>query len=461
MPTPRGSSGPRRGTGKKSSPSGSRPATGRKRDSAPGRPSGPRRRDDRDERPSRGRDERPSRGRDERPSRGRDDRRSRDDRAPRGRDERPSRGRDERPSRGRDDRRSRDDRAPRSRDERPSRSRDDRRSRDERPSRSRDDRRSRDERAPRSRDDRAPRGRDDRRSRDDRPSRGRDERVAPRQTDAQRRADEVKRRTGGRKYEAGAMPPIERHVERWVDEGSTRPRRQAAKQSAPARGMDVGDDRKASVAAQATVDSRALGTLVATLGEREGRKASTKVALALDAFERERWSDVKKLLLPLSRSVTGVEFVHELLGLSLYRLGQWIDAADHLEQARRLQPANAVNHPVLADCYRALQRYEKVDELWRELREASPDAAIVAEGRIVAASSQADRGDLAGAVRTMEQGRKDPAVPREHHLREWYVLADLYDRSGEVAKARSMFRKIERVDAAFADVVQRLEELGA
>jgi hypothetical protein len=39
-------------------------------------------------------------------------------------------------------------------------------------------------------------------------------------------------------------------------------------------------------------------------------------------------------------------------------------------------------------------------------------------------------------------------------------LADLYDRSGDVIKARSVFRKIERVDPAFADVVRRLEELG-
>ena len=256
------------------------------------------------------------------------------------------------------------------------------------------------------------------------------------------------------------MPPVERHVERWEDEGSTRPRRKASPKQAPGNGISTSDERKASAAAQSTVDSRALGTLIASLGDRDGRKAAMKLALALDAFERERWSEVKKIVLPLSRQVAGVEFVHELLGLALYRLGQWIDAADHLEQARTLNPANAINHPVLADCYRALKRYEKVDELWRELRESSPDAAIVAEGRIVAASSQADRGDLVGAVRTMEHAKKDPAVPREHHLREWYVLADLYDRSGDVLKARSVFRKIERVDPTFADVGRRLEELG-
>jgi tetratricopeptide (TPR) repeat protein len=249
-------------------------------------------------------------------------------------------------------------------------------------------------------------------------------------------------------------------VERWQDEGSTRPRRKSAAKAASSSAITTSDERKASTSAQSTVDSRALGSLVAALGDRDGRKAAGKLALALDAFERERWSEVKKLTLPLSRQVGGVEFVHELLGLALYRLGQWIDAADHLEQARTLNPANAINHPVLADCYRALRRYEKVDELWRELRESSPDAAIVAEGRIVAASAQADRGDVVGAVRTMEHAKKDPAVPREHHLREWYVLADLYDRSGDVLKARTVFRKIERVDPNFADVSRRLEELG-
>ena len=116
---------------------------------------------------------------------------------------------------------------------------------------------------------------------------------------------------------------------------------------------------------------------------------------------------------------------------------------------------------MLADCYRALKRYDKVDELWKELKDSSPDAAIVAEGRIVAAGALADKGDLQAAVRVMEQTRKDPAKVREHHLREWYVLADLYDRSGDVIKAREWFTKISRQDKGFADVDARLAELGA
>jgi tetratricopeptide (TPR) repeat protein len=184
------------------------------------------------------------------------------------------------------------------------------------------------------------------------------------------------------------------------------------------------------------------------------------VALALDAFEKGRYAEARRIVVPVTRECEGVEFIHEIAGLSLYRTGSWRDAAEHLEIARGLSGGSTLNHPMLADCYRALKRYDKVDELWKELKESSPDAAIVAEGRIVAAGALADKGDLQAAVRVMEQVRKDPAKVREHHLREWYVLADLYDRSGDVIKAREWFTKISRQDKGFADVDARLSELG-
>ena len=55
-------------------------------------------------------------------------------------------------------------------------------------------------------------------------------------------------------------------------------------------------------------------------------------------------------------------------------------------------------HPVLADCYRALKRTEAVPGLWEELREASPSAELVTEGRIVMAGALADKGGVAGAI---------------------------------------------------------------
>ncbi|TSA53008.1 MAG: hypothetical protein D4R44_04515 [Actinobacteria bacterium] len=221
------------------------------------------------------------------------------------------------------------------------------------------------------------------------------------------------------------------------------------------------DERRASAAAMAHVEATVSGSIIAIVGERASKRLIEKLALALDAFERGRYQDAKKIIIPISRDCPGVELIHEIAGLSMYRMGQWRDAADHLEQARALTSGSTINNPVLADCYRALMRYEKVDELWKELKDASPDPTIVAEGRIVAASALADQGDIQAAVRLMQQAKQDPAKVREHHLREWYVLADLYDRSGDVVQARLIFQRIAKNDADFTDVRDRLETLGS
>ena len=136
---------------------------------------------------------------------------------------------------------------------------------------------------------------------------------------------------------------------------------------------------------------------------------------AASAFERGRPQDTMRLLRPLLRDAPDVPSVRELAGLALYRLGQWAEAARHLE-AFRAATGSVEQDPVLADCYRALRRYDKVDALWEELREASPEPELMAEGRIVAAGSLADRGDVKGAIRLLERGpleprRDDPALP--------------------------------------------------
>ena len=499
MPTP-DRSGPRRPRRDSDSARPARPsgagARGPRRDDS--RPSRPRRDDDRPSRPRRD-DDRPSRPRNfdsDRPARPR-----RDDDRPAGRGRpssgrpgagRPSSGgrftdRDARPSRPRRD----DDRPSRARSfdsDRPSRPRrdDDRPAtrgrfgdRPERPSRPRSfdsDRPAR----PRRDDDRpAGRGRpasggrfvdrDARPSRprrdDDRPNRARSfdsDRPSRPQTDAQRRADQVRSRTGGRRYDRDAAPRNDHHVERWKDEGSTRaPRRGSGSRDHNAPIHLERDEKRASAPALAHVEATVGKKIAGIVGDQAAKRLISKLALALDAFEKGRYQDAKRIIIPITRECEGVHLIHEIAGLSLYRLGQWRDAADHLEKARASMPASTLNHPVLADCYRALMRYEKVDELWKELKDASPDPAIVAEGRIVAASAQADKGDIQNAVRIMQQTKKDPAKVREHHLREWYVLADLFDRSGDVINAREWFAKIANNDPDFSDVRERLSAIGA
>jgi len=295
-------------------------------------------------------------------------------------------------------------------------------------------------------------------------SRGRtfrdDDRPVIPQTAAQRKADEVRRRTGGRKYDRDDMPRMEHTTSEWKDEGSVRPARRSKPRVEEQYDAPERDEKRASAAALAHIEATVGKKINSVVGDVAAKRLTAKLALALDAFERERWQDAKRIIIPVSRDCPGIKLIHEIAGLSLYRLGQWRDAADHLEQARLVSSGEVLNHPVLADCYRALMRYDKVDELWRELKEASPDPEIIAEGRIVAAGALADKGDVQAAVRLMQLAKQDPAKVREHHLREWYVLADLYDRSGDLINARSIFQRIAANDPNFSDIRDRLATLG-
>ena len=413
---------PRRDRGERTG----RPAKPFVKGSRPPRPAGAgdrRHRPDRRDRPER----RDSSDRSARPARSFDR-----DRPPR----RDSSDRPARPARSFDR-----DRPRRDSSDRPARSFD----RDRPPRRSSSDRSDRPARSfDRDRPSRAPR-------RDDR-DRGPDTR-----TDAQRRSDDVKRKTGGRKYGKDPYPPARHTRERWQDEGSTR-KPSGGRNSNRSPRRDDDDDRLMTVSIK-NVEAGDANKIKEQLGATADR-AIERLARALHAFEAHRYSEARKLAMPLLSQVVGLAIVHEVAGLSMYRLGRWQDAADQLEIARGIKPAEVVNHPVLADCYRALRRYEKVTELWESMKLLSPPAALLAEGRIVAAGALADQGELQSAVRMMTHGTSDPHKVQEHHLREWYVLADLYDRAGDVASARRLFLKIQNSDAKFADVADRLNTLG-
>lgn len=356
---------------------------------------------------------------------------------------------------GAGDRRDRPER--RDRPDRPARSFDrDRPRRDssDRPARSFD--RDRPARAPRDGDrrDRPARSFDR-----DRPARPRRDDGPDTRTDAQRKSDDVKRRTGGRKYGKDPYPPAKHTRERWQDDGSTRKSSSGPRNSSKRASRHEDDDDRIMTVSIKNVEAGDANKIKEQLGATADR-AIERLARALHAFEAHRYSEARKLSMPLISQLSGIAIVHEVAGLSMYRLGRWQDAADQLEIARGLKPAEVVNHPVLADCYRALRRYEKVTELWESMKLMSPPAGLLAEGRIVAAGALADQGELQSAVRMMTHGTSDPHKVQEHHLREWYVLADLYDRAGDVASARRLFVKIQSSEPKFADVADRLNTLG-
>jgi tetratricopeptide (TPR) repeat protein len=167
------------------------------------------------------------------------------------------------------------------------------------------------------------------------------------------------------------------------------------------------------------------------------------------------------MLTPIVREAPELASAHEVLGLAQYRLGNWRQAVVELEAFRSLSSGSTTHHAVLADCYRAMRKHAQVEELWDELRQASPSAALVAEGRIVMAGSLADRGQIDKAIEMLQQHDRMPARVRDHHLRLWYVLADLYDRNGDVTRARALFSRVRVQDPEFADVTDRLRNLGA
>ena len=189
-------------------------------------------------------------------------------------------------------------------------------------------------------------------------------------------------------------------------------------------------------------------------------RVERRLAQAADAFERDHLPDALRILRPLSKEAPGVPAVRELYGLALYGTGQWAAAAKELEAFRQLE-GSVEQHPVLADSYRALKRYDKVAELWDELREASPGAALVTEGRIVAAGALADQGDVRGAIRLLERGPVRPSrAAALHHARLWYALADLYERAGDTPKARDLFARVVAAEPGLADAAERLAALG-
>lgn len=217
-----------------------------------------------------------------------------------------------------------------------------------------------------------------------------------------------------------------------------------------------GRDRRNPGAGTGGADARE--ELVRALGAQKGGRANERLRDAAHAFERERFEEARTLLRPIAEAAPGAASVRELLGLTYYRLGRWRDAVKELEAFRELT-GTVEQHPVLADCYRAEGHRGVVEELWDELRDASPSADLVVEGRIVMAGTLADGGDLQPAISLLERAHRSVKRPGVHHLRQAYALADLYERAGEVARARELFRWVTLQEPDFADAAERTAAL--
>jgi tetratricopeptide (TPR) repeat protein len=183
-----------------------------------------------------------------------------------------------------------------------------------------------------------------------------------------------------------------------------------------------------------------------------------RLAVATRAYERDRYREALAELRVLARLAPEVASVRELYGLTLYRLGRWREAARELKAFHELS-GSFDQHPVIADCERALGRDKQVAELWNAMRTAGVDREVLIEGRLVMAGMLADRGEISEAIALLAPGAKNIRKPDTCHLRQWYALGDCYERAGDLPRARELFARVASFDEELSDAPQRLDAL--
>ena len=198
--------------------------------------------------------------------------------------------------------------------------------------------------------------------------------------------------------------------------------------------------------------------MAAVVGPKRAERLAGRVSEAADDFLNDRFDDAARLLTGVAREVPDLAEVHELLGLVRYRQGRWRPAARELEKFRQLT-GSVEQNAVLADCYRALGNHTEVGVLWDELRQVSPDAALVTEGRIVAAGDLADQDRVDEAIALLARGWRWPKRVAPHHLRRAYALADLYERAGDLPAARSLFERVAEHEPDLGEAAMRARAL--
>ncbi|GIU83570.1 MAG: hypothetical protein KatS3mg008_0345 [Acidimicrobiales bacterium] len=201
--------------------------------------------------------------------------------------------------------------------------------------------------------------------------------------------------------------------------------------------------------------------IVEAVDPRHARRVERNLAQAAEAYERGRFGEARKILSAVADVASAVPSFRELMGLCHYRLGRWREAIRELE-AFRMLAGTVEQHPVLADCYRAIGRHDEVERLFRELSEGTGDPELVEEGRIVLAGSLVDRGRVREAVELLSRDFPAKKIRRSspiYMLRRAYALADALERAGELPRARRLFSEIARAAPDLTDADERARDL--
>ena len=183
---------------------------------------------------------------------------------------------------------------------------------------------------------------------------------------------------------------------------------------------------------------------------------------AAEGYDRKRWEEALRLGRIVSDAVPGVAAVRELTGLAAYKAERWNMAKIHLRACFAIT-GDPEHLPLVMDCDRANRRFRAVEKTYEEIEASEPTADTLAEARIVLASALADQKKYTEAIDVLVRagGTKMLRNPAYRHVRLWYALADIFDRSGDQVSARELFARVVLADPDAYDAKDRLAELGA
>jgi tetratricopeptide (TPR) repeat protein len=249
------------------------------------------------------------------------------------------------------------------------------------------------------------------------------------------------------------------------------PSRRHGRRRAPPRRNSRGRDRAARMRSKNTSERTApaghaavhlsddvVEELRATARPGKADIAIKVLSEAAAAFAEEDYSTAIRLGEQAKHMALRSVSARELLGLAYYRAGRWQEAARELAAFKRISGTTDQN-PVLADCHRAMGKPQRALELCDEIDERSSSPAVAYEAAIVAAGALADMDRLDDAIRRLERLDLRPAVAEAHHVRLWYMLADLLERRGRYTQAKEWFSAAAAADPDLTDAPERASRL--
>jgi hypothetical protein len=190
------------------------------------------------------------------------------------------------------------------------------------------------------------------------------------------------------------------------------------------------------------------------------RELADRVARHLAAAEQAGDAEIAyEHSVAARRLASRVGVVREACGVAAYLTGRWAEALSELRAARRLT-GRAGYVAIMADCERALGRYDRALALVTGPDAKPADRAEEVELRIVESGIRRDMGAAEAAVVLLQLPELTDGKIRPWSARLYYAYADSLLDLGRVDEARDWFARAAAADSGGeTDAAERFDEL--